>query len=79
MLYLNEKDMQVLADAMMLLVGLKLTMPLTTEGNEAVDDYVELFNNSIEYTKKCREKAKRFVQEKRKTDKSYAHTKKKEQ
>lgn len=79
MLYLKEKDIQILADAMMLLVGLKMSIPLTTSGNKAIDDYVELFNDSIEYTKKCREKAKKFVQEKRKTDKSYAHTKKKEQ
>lgn len=79
MLYLKEKDIQILADAMMLLVGLKMSIPLTTSGNKAIDDYVELFNDSMAYTKKCREKAKQFVQEKRKTDKSYAHTKKKEQ
>ena len=53
-----------------------MSVPLTTSGNKAIDDYVELFNDSIAYTKKCREKAKKLVQEKRKTDKSYAHTKK---
>lgn len=76
MMYLTDNDADILFGAVQILVVTKARGELTTEGNKLVDDCIKLYEDSIEYTKKCRDKAKKFVQEKRKTDKTYAHKKK---
>ena len=73
MMYLTEKDAKVLTDILEMINGNHVLIEVDPNKLYAFD---KLVTDSIDYTAKCREKAKRFVQEKRKTDKSYAHKKK---
>lgn len=74
MMYLTDKDAKILTDLLEEISQEDILIKfndLTT-----FHAFKRLVTASFDYTAKCREKAKRFVQEKRKTDKSYAHKKK---
>jgi len=75
-LYLTVKDARVLKNVLSVLTELNEQNALNKEQTTVYDEFLSLVTDSAVYTSKCREKAKKFVQEKRKIDKSYAHKKK---
>ena len=76
MLYLTDKDTEILNDAVGVLFTLFMQDKLSDEQKKVLARFQLLLIQSNEYTADRRDKAKKFVQEKRKVDKTYAHTRK---
>jgi len=77
LLYLNKEDAEILNDAVSVLFTLFMQDKLSGEQKKVLARLQFLLIQSGEYTINRRTKAKKLVQEKRKTDKTYAHTRKK--
>lgn len=78
MLYLNKKDEAILFKANKLLADLFHEGKLTPEQEPILADLYKLCRESSKYSRLQRDKAKKSVQEKRKVDKTYAHTRNKQ-
>ena len=76
MLYLNKEDAAVLFDTNLLLYDLFHEGKLTADQEQVLARFYRLRVDSEIYSNRCRNKSKKYVQEKRKTDKTYAHTRK---
>ena len=76
MLYLNKEDYKILFDTNMVLYELFQAGLLTSEQEQVLARFYKLRQDSEAYSNRCRSKAKKSVQEKRKVDKTYAHSKK---
>lgn len=79
MLYLNKEDERILYKTNKLLADLFHEGKLTPEQEPILADFYQLCRNSERYSYKCRQKSKKYVQEKRKVDKTYAHTRNKKE
>ena len=77
MLYLNKQDESTLFKANKLLADLFHEGKLTPEQEPILAAFYKLCRESSEYSRLQRDKAKKTVQEKRKVDKTYAHTRNK--
>ena len=75
MLYLNKVDSKILFDTNMVLYELFQAGKLTADQERVLARFYKLRQDSEVYSTMRRNKAKKFVQEKRKADKTYAHTK----
>lgn len=76
MLYLTNADGKILWEVNKVLSDLFHEGKLTKEQEIVLARFYQLRKDSETYTVQCRNKAKKFVQEKRKTNKSYAHKRK---
>ena len=76
MLYLNKEDSKILFDINMVLYELYQDDKLSKEQEEKLGRFYKLRQESEAYSNRRRAIAKKAVQEKRKIDKTYAHTKK---
>ena len=75
MIYLNNKDAFIIESA---LDAFYRHIDVLDDAEIAhIDELNKLLNESIEYSRLRRDKAKEIIQTKRKTDKTYAHTKNK--
>ena len=79
MLYLSKEDSEVLDKVTLLLLQMIKEDNLNDVQKEVASNYFKLCLASKNYTEQTRKKAKAFVQEKRKADKTYAHTRKKKE
>ena len=77
MLYLNKCDDKVLSDANRLLETLWQSGKIAPEDEHIIIALDRLLWESNDYSVECRDRAKKKVQEKRKVDKTYAHTRNK--
>ena len=77
MAYLNKRDSEILIDADRLLRKLAKNSEITKEEKAIVNKFHKWRNETEGNSLEQRIKAKAFVQEKRKIDKNYAHTRKK--
>lgn len=77
MLYLNKKDSKILFDINMVLYELFQSGKLSYAQERKLAEFYRLRVDSEIYSNQQRAKAKRNVQERRKIDKTYAHSKKK--
>lgn len=77
LLYLNKHDESVLFKANKLLADLFHEGKLTPEQEPILADFYKLCRDSERYSHDSRQRAKKYVQEKRKVDKTYAHTRNK--
>ena len=75
MLYLSKEDSKILFDTNMILYELFQAGKLSEDQEKVLARFYRLRQESEAYSNRHRSKAKKFVQEKRKTDKTYAHTK----
>ena len=75
MLYLNYEDESILVEVQKLLDAFEVTAEEAT----LIEKYNKLVAESQEYSTKRRTVAKKFVQDRRKVDKTYAHTRKKKE
>ena len=76
MLYLNKEDSKILFDTNVVLYDLFQAGKLTEDQERVLAAFYKLRQSSEIYSNQCRQKSKRFVQAKRKIDKTYAHTRK---
>lgn len=76
MLYLNKQDSEILFDTNMVLYELFQAGKLSDDQERVLARFYKLRQDSEIYSNRCRNKAKAFVQGKRKVDKTYGHTKK---
>ena len=76
-MYLNQHEESVLFKTNKLLADLFHEGKLTPEQEPILADFYRLCRESEQYSYRQRQKAKKYVQDKRKTDKTYAHTKNK--
>lgn len=76
MLYLNKEDSEILRHTYTLLFNLSCNGKLDEVQEEILKDFRKLLSDSIKYSIRRREKAKKKAQEMRKVDKTYAHTRK---
>ena len=76
MLYLNKTDSKILFDINMVLYELYQEGKLSKEQEVKLGRFYKLRQESEAYSNRQRAKSKKAVQEKRKIDKTYAHTKK---
>lgn len=76
-MYLNKEEERIIYNATKLLSDMSYEGKIEPEQEDIVADLYELWLKSSYHSKRCRQTAKKFVQEKRKTDKTYAHTRKK--
>lgn len=74
MLYLNKEDSKILFDTNEVLYELFQAGLLSSDQEKVLARFYKLRQESEVHSNRCRNKAKKFVQEKRKTDKTYAHT-----
>lgn len=75
MIYLNNKDKDIIANA---LDAFYRHIDVLDDTEVAhIDELNKLLNESIEYSRIRRDKSKEIIQAKRKIDKTYAHTKNK--
>ena len=74
MLYLTKEDSKILFDVNEVLYELFQDGKLDERQEKVLGQFYKLRNDSEAYSNRCRNKAKKFVQEKRKTNKKYAHT-----
>lgn len=77
MLYLNKEDSEVLFATNQLLYELFQEGKITPEQEVVLSKFYRLRTDSEIYSTRRRNKAKQEVQAKRKIDKTYAHTRKK--
>jgi len=77
MLYLNKEDSEILFATNMLLYELFQEGKISPDQEVVLSKFYCLRRDSEIYSNRCRNKSKRYVQEKRKVDKTYAHTRKK--
>ena len=75
-MYLTKEEEKILFKANKLLADLFHEGKLTPEQEPILADLYKLLRASEKYSRECRDKAKKFVQEKRKIDKTYAHKRK---
>lgn len=75
-MYLTKEDSEILKNTDRLLRALAKRDNLTKDEKAVITKFRNLRKKSEEHSLDCRRKAKALVQEKRKIDKSYAHTKK---
>ena len=76
MLYLRKEDYKILADTQVVIRELGEKGVVSEEQMDILQKFCDLLTASEKYTEEYRNKAKKIVQEKRKTDKAYAHTRK---
>ena len=76
-MYLNKEETKTLNDVCKVLIAQDALGNLSAEQHDIAVGFYKLLCDSETHSSECRDKAKRFVQEKRKTDKSYAHTRNK--
>lgn len=76
MLYLNKEDSKILFRTYMMIVDLFCDGKLNKVQEKALAEFSKLLSDSTDYSVSRREKAKKKVQEMRKADKTYAHTRK---
>ena len=74
LLYLSKQDDKILSDANRLLESLWKAGKIAPEDEQIIVALDKLIWESNDYSVECRDKAKKKVQEKRKVDKTYAHT-----
>lgn len=72
-MYLTNEEETILSGVNELLSEVAVNHSLTEEQEILIAKFYGLLEQSKDYTRKCRGKAKQFVQEKRKIDKRYAH------
>ena len=70
MLYLTKEDSKILFDTNLVLYELFQEGKLNKEQERVLARLFKLRNESEMYSARCRQKAKKFVQEKRKTNKA---------
>lgn len=76
-MYINKKEEMVLFRTNKLLADLFHAGMLTPNQEPILADFYKLCREAEQSSRKSRDKAKKYVQAKRKVDKNYAHTKNK--
>jgi hypothetical protein len=79
LVYLTAKDEDILFKTNKLLADLFHEGKLSPEQEPILAEFYQFCRESEQYSYQRRQKSKKFVQEKRKIDKTYAHTRNKTQ